>query len=141
MPRRTPAAEQFAALGIPEDDYTDAMRLAVKQKWTGLPVDAKVADLRDQLAALKPTEVETPAQIKTRLILAGAPVVTDAEVDVEHKRLKRNAAVNDWRARNQIQAALDARDAKFAALRAKRKGTTVPNADAPVADAISALAS
>lgn len=135
MTRRTPAAEQFAALGIPETDWTDAMRLAVKQKWSGLPVDAKVADLRTQLDELtaRPLEVPTVADIKATMILAGAAVVTDAAAETEHKRLKRNAAVNHWRERNQIQAALDARDLKFAALRAKRKPAAEPEPAAALA--------
>lgn len=123
MSHKTPAAEQFAALGISESDWTDAMRLAVKQKWSGLPVDAKVGDLRSLLATTKATPPAVPSveDIKKAMILAGDPVVTDAAATAEHKRRKRNAAVNAWRERNQIQAALDARDLKLAATRAKRK--------------------
>ena len=139
--KKTPAAEQFAALGIAKDDWTDAMRLAVKQKWSGLPVDAKVADLRALLDAATATPLDVPSveDIKKQMILDGAVIAADAEAIKEHKRLKRNAAVNAWRERNQIQAALDARDLKFAALRAKRKAKT--SAAAPASTVVSALAS
>lgn len=135
MTRRTPAADQFKALGIPETDWTDAMQLAVKQKWSGLPVDDKVADLRAALEALTQPEVPTVEQIKGELVLAGNPVVTDDMATAEHKRRKRNAAVNHWRARNQIQAALDAREAKFAMMRGKRKGGGKDSQSAPLAAA------
>lgn len=126
MTRKTPAAEQFAALGIAEDDYTDAMQLAVKQKWSGLPVEDKVADLRAALEALEAPTVPDVAQIKADLVLAGNTVVSDEMATAEHKRLKRNAAVNAWRTRNQIQAALDARELKFAAMRNKRASASKP---------------
>lgn len=136
MTRRTPAAEQFAALGIAEDDYTDAMRLAVKQKWSGLPVDDKVADLRAALEALESPAVPDVAQIKADLVLAGNTVVSDEMATAEHKRLKRNAAVNHWRSRNQIQAALDARELKFAAMRGKRSSASKSKAAPTVSAAL-----
>ena len=101
-------ADLFEEMGIPEADWTEPMRLAVKQKWSGLRVDEKVDVLRKELAAVEAVAVPSS--------------VTDPD---EVKRLKRNAAVNAWRTRNQIQAALDARDLKFAALRAKRGKTVV----------------
>jgi hypothetical protein len=108
------AADQFTALGLTDADYTDAMRIAVKQGWSNLPVDAKVADLRDALAAVTtPVITDTDAR-------AGLPAdATDEQVAVEVARLRRNAGVNAWRQRTRIQAALDARGAKFAAMRAK----------------------
>lgn len=126
--RRTPAAEQFKALGIPEADWTPAMTLAVKQNWSGLPVDEKVADLRNRLAA-----VETVATPSTEEIVANnlaATGIGDRDAaEVEAKRLARNAGVTAWRSRKQLQAALDARDLKFKALRASRKAPADAAAD------------
>lgn len=140
MPRTSHSAEaQFRDLDIPVTDWTPAMQLAVKQKWSSLPVDEKVADLRDRLAAVKPATVPSVADLKAQLILEGRDVVTDADAEAEHKRLKRNAAVNAWRERNQLQAALDARELRFAAMRAKRKPATDKGAggDAPPLAAVS----
>lgn len=107
------AAEQFAALGLTDaSKWTPAMNLAVKQKWSSLPVDAKVDDLRTRLAAVKTPAVPSIHALTQQLGTADA-------AKAEHARLLRNAKVNAWRARNQIQAALDAREMKFAA-RAKR---------------------
>lgn len=119
MPKQTPAAEQFAALGIAEADYTKAMTLAVKQRWSNLPVERKVADLRAELAAVEAPVVPTVDALRTALEAAGEPLA-QAAAEAEHARLKRNAAVTAWRAKNKLQAAIDARDIKFAALRAKR---------------------
>lgn len=113
---KTDPAEQFA--GIPESDWTDPMRLAIKQRWTKLPMDAKVDELRARLAAV------TVAPIDEDALRADFPDVEKFEAEL--KRRKRNAAVNAWRERNQIQAALDARQAKFAALRSKRGKTAGP---------------
>jgi len=123
MPKLTPAADQFAALGLTADQFTPAMQLAIKQKWSGLPVDKKVGDLRDALAAVTPP---THATLVDLLEASNAdhPGRTIDEqhslAGAEHARLKRNAAVAAWRERNKLQAAIDARDLKFAALRAKR---------------------
>lgn len=144
MTRKTPAAEQFAALGIAETDWTDPMRLAVKQKWSGLPVDQNVSDLRDAIAAVTQAPVADASEVKAELVLAGAQVVSDADVATEVKRRKRNAAVNAWRERNQLQAALDARELKFAKMRQKRnKGTgkSAPPADPSAAASPLAAAS
>lgn len=126
MSKKTPAREQFLALGLTDESaWTPAMVLAVKQKWSGLPLDVKVADLRAQLAALEAEELPSVTELVTSMAAAGE---TGADLPeraaAELKRRKRNAAVNLWRSRNQLQAALDARDLKFAALRAKR-GTQV----------------
>jgi hypothetical protein len=116
----TPAAEQFAALGLNDPAaWSPAMHLAVKQRWGNLPVDRKVDDLRAELAAV---EVEATPDAATVLSLGLAPDQTAAEVEA-HRR-KRNAKVNAWRARNQIQAALDARALKFAQMR-QAKGVKV----------------
>lgn len=136
------AAAQFAALGIPETDWTDAMRLAVKQKWSSLPVDAKVADLRARLASVETPAVPTIEALRLEFRAAGRAADLAAEDAIaEHKRLKRNAAVTAWRARNQIQAALDAREAKFAALRAKRGATVTPRPGTATGDSALAAAS
>lgn len=108
-----PAGEQFAALGIDPADYTPAMTLAIKQRWSNLPVDKKVDELRAELAA-----VQTPAVTSVDALIQ--ELGTRELAEAEHRRLKRNAAVNAWRVRNQLRAALDARDLKFAAMRAKR---------------------
>lgn len=111
MPKKTPAAEQFAALNIDPADYTPAMALAVKQKWSGLPIDKKVGELRDALAAVESPDVPTVDDLAAQ----GAD-----DPEAERKRLVRNAKVHVWRQRNQIQAALDARDIRFKAMRAAR---------------------
>lgn len=108
------AAAQFAELGIDEADYTPAMRLAVKQKWSSLPVDQPVGKLREQIAAVVTEQPDMAA------LTAAFP--EPAEFEAELRRLKRNYAVTAWRRRNQLQAALDARDLRFAAMRSKRKG-------------------
>lgn len=124
--KATPAAEQFAALGLTDPAaWSPAMNLAVKQKWANLPVDRKVDDLRAELAAVEVAKTPDAAAL-----LAGnaagatepcyAAATDQAAADVEAARLKRNAKVNAWRVRNQIQAALDARAMKFAAMRAGR---------------------
>lgn len=110
----TTARDAFAALGLTETDWTPAMRLAVKQKWTNLPVDEKVSVLRERLQAVS---AESTADAQT---LHNAGFGTEEECAAEAARLKRNAGVQAWRARNQIQAALDAREAKFAKMRAGR---------------------
>lgn len=111
--RLTPAAEQFHQMGLTPADYTPAMEIAVKQKWGDLPVDDKVADLRDRIDAV--TTEPTPTAIE--LEHAGL----DAEAAAtEAKRLKRNAKVQAWRERNHLQAALDARELKFARMRAAK---------------------
>lgn len=112
--KSTAAAAQFTALGIDEADYTDAMRLAVKQRWSNLPVDQKVDDLRAALAAVKEPALPTDDE------LVAAGFTTDVAKHDEMARRKRNAKVQAWRARKQIQAALDARDLRFRAMRAKR---------------------
>jgi hypothetical protein len=116
---KTSALDAFASLGLTDQTvFTKAMALAVKQRWTDLPTDRKVDELRADLAVL---EADGPAEVASVLALEGIGSGLDhAEAEKEHARLKRNAAVNHWRARNQIQAALDARDLKFAAMRAKR---------------------
>ena len=111
--KATPAAEQFAALGFADPlDWTPAMALAVKQKWTNLPVDRKVDVLRADLAAVMVSVTATAHD----LVVAGFSTDADA-CATEASRLVRNAKVNAWRVRNQIQAALDARALKFAILR------------------------
>jgi len=120
MPKKTPAAELFNACGIAPDDYTAAMRLAVKQRWSGLPIHEKVDVLRARLAAVQVASVD-PAAVCESLAADTPAAALDAATAAEVKRLKRNASVNAWRERNQLQAALDAREAKFAALRARRK--------------------
>jgi hypothetical protein len=107
-----PAEQQFLDLGLTDRaTWTPAMNLAVKQKWSNLEVDAKVDDLRARIAAV--TTAETPpVEVLT------AQGVADPEK--EAARLRRNAGVNAWRVRSQLQAALDARELKFAALRGKR---------------------
>lgn len=109
------AAAQFAAMGIDPKDFTETMELAVKQKWSGLPVDEKVDDLRAQIADV---EVD-PTPTADMLQATGFSRDPDA-CRVEAARLKRNATVNAWRRRGQLQAALDAREIKFAKVRAKR---------------------
>lgn len=106
--KSTPAAEQFSAMGLEPADWTDTMRIAVKQRWTNLPVDAKVDDLRTQIAAV------TPAPAPTVEVLLAQGFGTEDECRTEVARLKRNASVNAWRTRNQLQAALDARELKYA---------------------------
>lgn len=134
MPKKTPAADQFRALGLTDETaWTDTMRLAVKQRWSGLPVDAKVADLRAQLAAIVPDPVPTAAALQAALEAAGEPLAEQAAA-AEHKRLKRNVAVDVWRRRGKVQAAIDARDLKFAALRALR-GKAAPQAGSVTGDA------
>lgn len=125
MPK-TKAADQFAALGLNPSDWTPTMALAVKQRWTDLPIETKVGDLREQLAALVPAPVPPVGDVKAAMILERRATVADDEAAAEHRRLKRNAAVNHWRARNQIKAALEARDAKFAKMRARRGQTAAP---------------
>lgn len=124
MSKKTPAAEQFAALRIDPKDFTPAMELAVKQKWSGLPVDEKVGDLRDRLAM-----VTLPGVPAVEALVADG--MDEADAKAERARLLRNAKVNAWRTRNQIQAALDARDLRFRAMRAARSASN--KADAPAA--------
>jgi hypothetical protein len=112
----TAAAAQFAQLGIPEADWTSAMSLAVRQKWSSLPVEKPVAELRRELA-----QVAVPRVPSRGELAAMHPTYDEAAVVKEEARLKRNAAVHAWRQRNQLQAALDARELRFAAMRAKRK--------------------
>lgn len=122
--RKTPAAEQFRALGLTDEKaWTDAMQLAVKQRWGGLPVDKKVADLRAALEAVTLAPIPSVDEMVAEAVSLGGTddEATRTKATAEHKRLKRNAAVNAWRERNQIQAALDARDLRFAAMRAARK--------------------
>lgn len=122
--RKTPAAEQFRALGLTDEAaWTKAMQLAVKQRWSGLPVDQKVADLRAALAAVTGADVPSVDEMVAEAVALGGTDddVARANAEAERKRLVRNANVNAWRERNQIQAALDARDLKFAGLRAARK--------------------
>jgi len=122
--RKTPAAEQFHALGLTDEKaWTPTMLLAVKQRWSGLPVDQKVADLRAALAAVEVAAVPSVDEMVAEAVSLGGTDndATRDKATTEHKRLKRNAAVNAWRERNQIQAALDARDLKFRALRSAKK--------------------
>jgi hypothetical protein len=113
---KTSARDAFASLGLTDESaWTKAMNLAVTQKWTDLPTGEKVDDLRAARAAVKEAEVPEAA------VLVATGVCADLEAaGVERKRLVRNAKVNAWRERNKLQAALDARDLKFAAMRAKR---------------------
>ena len=106
----TPAADAFAGLGLDETEWTPAMTIAVRQCWSGLPTDAPVADLRAAIANIPQPTRDT--------IAAQNPDVTDAD---ELSRLCRNAKVNAWRKRTQLQAALDARSLRFAKMRAARK--------------------
>lgn len=110
------AAEQFKAMGIPESDWTDTMQVAVKQRWSSLPVDEKVADLRARLAAVAEPVLPSLEDLTKQYEAAADPHAEQTATD-ELARLKRNAKVQTWRARKQIQAALDARDLKFKALR------------------------
>lgn len=105
---RPAAADQFAKLGLTPADWTPAMGVAVKQKWTGLDVDAKVADLRERIEAQVRPTLDT--------IRAQHPGVDDDEAT----RLLRNAKVNAWRVRTRLQAALDARELRFAKMRAAK---------------------
>ncbi len=129
-------ADQFRALGLTDEtEWTPGMRLAVKQKWSGLPIDAKVDDLRAQLAAV---QVEPVPAVDDLTKLIG-----DRDMAVaEHARLTRNAKVNAWRERGRLRAALEARELKFARLRAARGKTaavaTVAAVAAAVADAVPA---
>lgn len=113
--KKTPAAAAFEKLGAKPVDYTPAMRLAVKQKWTDLPTEVPVAELRERLAALEAPSVPTLAELEAD------ESVTDPAGELV--RLKRNAAVNAWRARNRLQAALDARNLRYAALRSAKKAS------------------
>lgn len=122
MKKATPAAEQFAVLGVSKSDYTDAMKLAIRQKWTNLPVDVPVAELRTRLAAVTPAPVPSLEEVTVAIAAAHPDLPVEDVADkarTEQARLKRNAAVHAWRQRNQLQAALDARDHKFKVLRAK----------------------
>lgn len=129
--KATPAAEQFAALGLNDQTaWTPAMALAVKQKWANLPIDRKVDDLRSELAAVAVEQTPDAAALaadpdfQKQWGPADDAVINAAQAEAH--RLKRNAKVNAWRQRNQIQAALDARALKFAAMRqgkASGKGT------------------
>lgn len=141
MPKQTPAADAFAALGIAPADFTDAMTLAVKQRWSGLQTDAKVADLRAQLAAVEVAVVPSVDEMLAEHAAMGEPIddVARARATAEHKRLKRNAAVNAWRERNRLQAALDARDLKFKALRASRGKTVSPRPGTETGDRLAAV--
>lgn len=123
MPKRITAAQQFTDLGIPESDWTPAMRLAVKQRWSLLPVSEKVDVLRQGIAAVEPDPTPTVDQLAT----TGHP---REECEKEARRLKRNAGVNAWRDRGQLQAALDARTLKFAQLRAAKKAPAAAVGDA-----------
>lgn len=135
MSKKPAAADQFAALGLDQSVWTEPMRIAVAQKWSGLPVDTKVGDLRDQLAA--PYELVVPTVdelIEAAAAAGGGDTADDDALGVraaaEHARLTRNAKVNAWRARTKLQAALDARELRFAALRAAKAapaaGVVVP---------------
>ena len=110
-----PAAAQFEALGLTPKDWTPAMQMAVKQKWSNLPVDDKVDDLRQRIADVEPEPTPSP----DILMATGFSTKAD-ECAEEAKRLKRNATVNAWRVRTQLQAALDARELRFAKVRAAR---------------------
>jgi hypothetical protein len=128
--KATPAAEQFIAHGLTDESaYTPAMQLAIKQKWTGLPIDSPVATLRDAIAKIKPKPVPSVTDVMADLAAQGVSPVSGEAAAAEVKRLKRNAAVQAWRERNQLQAALDARELKFAALRAKRKVVGSPKSE------------
>lgn len=138
MPRKRntiPAHESFTKLGLAPAVWTDAMRLAHKQRWTNLPVDDKVADLRDRLAAVAPDPVRSVDQLLVDMLASGQSPVTRADAEAEHKRLKRNAGVNAWRERGRLQAALDARELRFAAMRAAKKPAPAPAAGAVVSEA------
>ena len=116
MTRNSKSAEQqFADLGLTARDYTPAMVLAIKQHWSNLQIDAKVDDLRAAIKAVTTEETAT-ADI---LIAKGMP---EDEARSEAARLRRNAGVQAWRQRNQLQAALDAREAKFAKMRGGKGG-------------------
>lgn len=120
--RKTPAAEQFTALGIDPDAYTKAMKIAVKQGWGDLPVTTKVGDLRAQLAAVEPAKVPTANELLAEAALAGGNgIATRESAEADHARLAANAKVNAWRARMKLQAALDARGLKFEALQSMKK--------------------
>ena len=114
MTRNSKTAEQqFTELGLTVRDYTPAMKLAIKQRWSNLEVDAKVDDLRARVAAVKVEETPSAEILQ-------AQGMDPEEARAEAARLRRNAGVQAWRARNQLQAALDAREAKFAKMRGKR---------------------
>lgn len=115
--KKKSADAQFAALGIPESAWTPAMRLAVKQRWSSLPVDETVDSLRHRLADVTPHAVPEPAE----LAASDESFADAAAAEKEIARLKRNAAVNAWRERTQLQAALDARGLKFAGMRGRKK--------------------
>lgn len=111
-----PAAEQFADLGLTnQKHWTPAMQLAVKQKWSNLPIGDKVDDLRNAIA-----DIVTDPTPSVEMLLATGFSKDEGACRVEAARLKRNATVNAWRRRNQLQAALDAREMKYAAMRAAR---------------------
>jgi hypothetical protein len=111
-----PAAEQFADLGLTNPKHwTPAMELAVKQKWSNLPIGDKVDDLRAAIADVVTDVTPSPEMLQA----TGFSKDVDA-CRVEAARLKRNATVNAWRKRNQLQAALDAREMRYAAMRAAR---------------------
>lgn len=110
-----PAAAQFDALGLTPTDWTPAMQMAVKQKWANLEVDAKVDDLRARIADVEPDPTPT-----ADILMASGFSTDEDECAAEARRLKRNATVNAWRERTQLQAALDARELRYAKVRAAR---------------------
>ena len=114
------AAQQFEQLGIELKDHTRAMQLAVSQRWTNLPVDLPVGELRKRIAAVKTAPVASVEDVMADRVTAGENPVVRADCEAEVARLKRNAAVNAWRERNQLQAALDAREIAWRARFAKK---------------------
>jgi hypothetical protein len=135
MPKKITAAQQFEKLGLGPADYTTAMRNAVNQRWSELPVDRKVDELRADLAAvtreatatveeLLDAEVQILAQNGVTMTVDELPAATRDAAVKEAERLKRNAGVNAWRERGKIQAALDARELRFAAMRAGKARKT-----------------
>lgn len=93
-------------------EITPALEVAVKQKWT-LP-EGTMAELKAALAA-----VQMPTDLPSAEALYAANFHADKEAcQAEAVRLVRNAKTNDWRQRTRLQAAIDARTAKFANVRA-----------------------
>jgi hypothetical protein len=122
MPKQISARQQFDKMGIDPADYTKPMQIAIKQRWTLLPVECKVGDLRNMLAAVTPAP--TPSAVELAAENLARDGIEDRDgAEREAKRLAANARVNAWRERGRIQAALDARDLKYAALRAKKVKT------------------
>jgi hypothetical protein len=115
MPTKT-KADRKPKFQPSEDEFTtDAMRVAVVQRWT-IPEGTKV-QLEAELAAIE--DAPPVEHFAAQLDPAEWP---DTEAAAkEAKRRARNAQVNVWRQRTRLQAALDTRSAQFKRIRAQAK--------------------